>query len=195
MQLAKNPAAASQQREDARWMGRSVLGALEQILRRPVREKREDSGEDRVSVWNSRSNCPATKMARQSRCRSMPNFRPKTINSIAAQDGAILAIDEAMKSLETQLPRSAKEICQEYIQPPRPRFRVMLADGRTHAEAIRRVGGTGAARIAALCLPDRQLWPRCSTVCRWDFYFSRSKNVRAKFGIYLPRLSRVRKIR
>ena len=62
---------------------------------------------------------------------------------IAAQDrGDLLAIDEAMKSLETQLRRSAKEICQKYINPPRTTdFALMfLPTEGLYAEAIRRVG-------------------------------------------------------
>src|SRR5213595_4106339 len=39
---------------------------------------------------------------------------------IAAQEkGDMTAVDEAIKSLETQLKRSAKDICQKYINPPR----------------------------------------------------------------------------
>jgi DNA recombination protein RmuC len=62
---------------------------------------------------------------------------------IAAQDqGDLVAVDEAMKSLETQLRRSAKEICQKYINPPRTTdFALMfLPTEGLYAEAIRRVG-------------------------------------------------------
>ena len=52
------------------------------------------------------------------------------------------AIDEAIKSLETQLKRSAKDICQKYINPPRTTdFALMfLPTEGLYAEAIRRVG-------------------------------------------------------
>ena len=62
---------------------------------------------------------------------------------IAAQDrGDLGAIDDAMKSLEAQLRRSAKEICQKYINPPRTTdFALMfLPTEGLYAEAIRRVG-------------------------------------------------------
>jgi DNA recombination protein RmuC len=60
-----------------------------------------------------------------------------------AQDkGDVAGVDEAMKSLETQLKRSAKDICQKYINPPRTTdFALMfLPTEGLYAEAIRRVG-------------------------------------------------------
>ena len=62
---------------------------------------------------------------------------------IAAQEkGDVTAIDEAMKSLETQLRKCAKDICQKYINPPRTTdFALMfLPTEGLYAEAIRRVG-------------------------------------------------------
>ena len=62
---------------------------------------------------------------------------------IAAQEkGDMTAIEEAIKSLETQLKRSAKDICQKYINPPRTTdFALMfLPTEGLYAEAIRRVG-------------------------------------------------------
>jgi DNA recombination protein RmuC len=62
---------------------------------------------------------------------------------LAAQDkGDLAAIDDAMKSLETQLKKSAKDICQKYINPPRTTdFALMfLPTEGLYAEAIRRVG-------------------------------------------------------
>jgi len=62
---------------------------------------------------------------------------------LAAQDkGDAGAIDDAMKSLETQLKKSAKDICQKYINPPRTTdFALMfLPTEGLYAEAIRRVG-------------------------------------------------------
>jgi len=62
---------------------------------------------------------------------------------LAAQDqGDVTAIEDAMKSLETQLKRSAKDICQKYINPPRTTdFALMfLPTEGLYAEAIRRIG-------------------------------------------------------
>ena len=62
---------------------------------------------------------------------------------LAAQDkGDVVGIDDAMKSLETQLKKSAKDICQKYINPPRTTdFALMfLPTEGLYAEAIRRVG-------------------------------------------------------
>jgi len=62
---------------------------------------------------------------------------------IAAQEkGDVGAIEEAMKSLETELRRGAKDICAKYINPPRTTdFALMfLPTEGLYAEAIRRVG-------------------------------------------------------
>lgn len=62
---------------------------------------------------------------------------------IAAQENSdIPAIDEAMKGLETQLKKSAKDICQKYINPPKTTdFALMfLPTEGLYAETIRRVG-------------------------------------------------------
>jgi DNA recombination protein RmuC len=62
---------------------------------------------------------------------------------LAAQDkGDLELIDGAMKGLETQLKKSAKEICGKYINPPRTTdFALMyLPTEGLFAEAIRRVG-------------------------------------------------------
>src|SRR4051794_28712284 len=62
---------------------------------------------------------------------------------VAAQDqGDVPAIEDAMKGLETQLKRSAKDICQKYINPPRTTDFALLflpTEG-LYAEAIRRIG-------------------------------------------------------
>jgi len=62
---------------------------------------------------------------------------------VHAQEAADLAaIDAAMKSLETQLKRCAKDICQKYINPPRTTDFALLflpSEG-LYAEAIRRIG-------------------------------------------------------
>jgi len=62
---------------------------------------------------------------------------------LAAQDkGDVDAIETAMKNLESQLKRSAKDICQKYINPPKTTdFALMfLPTEGLYAEAIRRVG-------------------------------------------------------
>jgi len=62
---------------------------------------------------------------------------------IAAQEkGDLNAIEDAMKGLETQLRKSAKDICAKYNNPPRTTdFALMfLPTEGLYAEAIRRVG-------------------------------------------------------
>jgi DNA recombination protein RmuC len=62
---------------------------------------------------------------------------------LAAQEqGNVGLIEEATKSLETQLKKSAKDICQKYISPPKTTdFALMfLPTEGLYAEAIRRVG-------------------------------------------------------
>jgi DNA recombination protein RmuC len=62
---------------------------------------------------------------------------------LAAQDrGDVEMIEVAMKGLETQLRKSAKDICSKYINPPRTTdFALMfLPTEGLFAEAIRRVG-------------------------------------------------------
>jgi len=60
----------------------------------------------------------------------------------AQEKGDLNTIDEAIKNLETQLRRCAKDICQKYINPPRTTdFALMfLPTEGLYAEAIRRVG-------------------------------------------------------
>jgi DNA recombination protein RmuC len=61
---------------------------------------------------------------------------------VAQEQGNAAAVDEAMKGLEAQLKKSAKDICQKYINPPRTTdFALMfLPTEGLYAEAIRRVG-------------------------------------------------------
>ena len=62
---------------------------------------------------------------------------------LAAQDkGDVDLIDGAMKNLEAQLKKSAKDICSKYINPPRTTdFALMfLPTEGLYAEAIRRIG-------------------------------------------------------
>ena len=62
--------------------------------------------------------------------------------AIAQDNGDLSAIDESMKALETQLRKSAKDICGKYINPPNTTdFGIMfLPTEGLYAEAIRRVG-------------------------------------------------------
>jgi len=60
----------------------------------------------------------------------------------AQEEADLAAVDTAMKSLETQLRRCAKDICQKYINPPRTTDFALLflpSEG-LYAEAIRRIG-------------------------------------------------------
>lgn len=60
----------------------------------------------------------------------------------AQEGGDSTAVDAAMKTLETQLKRCAKDICEKYINPPRTTDFALLflpSEG-LYAEAIRRVG-------------------------------------------------------
>ena len=62
---------------------------------------------------------------------------------LAAQDkGDVDAVETAAKNLETQLRKSAKDICTKYINPPRTTdFALMfLPTEGLYAEAIRRIG-------------------------------------------------------
>ena len=62
---------------------------------------------------------------------------------LAAQEkGDVDLVESAIKSLETQLKKSARDICSKYINPPRTTdFALMfLATEGLYAEAIRRVG-------------------------------------------------------
>jgi DNA recombination protein RmuC len=62
---------------------------------------------------------------------------------LAAQDkGDLDLVEEATKKLETQLKKSARDICQKYINPPRTTDFALLflpTEG-LYAEAIRRIG-------------------------------------------------------
>src|SRR2546425_7083477 len=62
--------------------------------------------------------------------------------AVAQEKGDLTAVDAAMKTLETQLKRCAKDICEKYINPPRTTdFALMfLPSEGLYAEAIRRVG-------------------------------------------------------
>src|SRR5213596_1063651 len=62
--------------------------------------------------------------------------------SAAQEKGDSTAIDAAMKTLETQLKRCAKDICEKYINPPKTTdFALMfLPSEGLYAEAIRRIG-------------------------------------------------------
>src|SRR5437016_7825386 len=60
----------------------------------------------------------------------------------AQENGDPIAVDAAIKTLETQLKRCAKDICEKYINPPKTTdFALMfLPSEGLYAEAIRRIG-------------------------------------------------------
>jgi DNA recombination protein RmuC len=62
--------------------------------------------------------------------------------AMAQEQGDLAAIDAATRSLETQLKRCAKDICQKYINPPKTTdFALMFLPSEClYAEAIRRIG-------------------------------------------------------
>jgi DNA recombination protein RmuC len=62
--------------------------------------------------------------------------------AVAQEKGEPAAIETAIKTLETQLKRCAKDICEKYINPPKTTdFALMfLPSEGLYAEAIRRVG-------------------------------------------------------
>jgi DNA recombination protein RmuC len=60
----------------------------------------------------------------------------------AQEEGDVAAVESAIKTLETQLKRCAKDICEKYINPPKTTDFALLflpSEG-LYAEAIRRVG-------------------------------------------------------
>jgi len=62
--------------------------------------------------------------------------------AVAQEKGDVTAVEAAMKTLETQLKRCAKDICDKYINPPKTTDFALLflpSEG-LYAEAIRRVG-------------------------------------------------------
>src|SRR5207247_4363474 len=62
---------------------------------------------------------------------------------LAAQDkGDADGVEAAAKNLETQLKKSAKDICTKYINPPRTTYFALmfLPTEGLYAEAIRRIG-------------------------------------------------------
>lgn len=62
--------------------------------------------------------------------------------TVAQENGDPTAVEAAMKTLETQLKRCAKDICEKYINPPKTTDFALLflpSEG-LYAEAIRRVG-------------------------------------------------------
>jgi DNA recombination protein RmuC len=62
--------------------------------------------------------------------------------AVAQEKGDPLAVESAIKTLETQLKRCAKDICEKYINPPKTTDFALLflpSEG-LYAEAIRRIG-------------------------------------------------------
>jgi DNA recombination protein RmuC len=126
---------------------------------------------------------------------------------IAAQDeGNVDLIEGAMKGLETQLRKNAKDICAKYINPPRTTdFALMfLPTEGLYAEAIRRVGlveqvqrdcrvifagpTTLAALLNSLQMGFRTLAIQKSSSEVWNLLAT----VRNEFGKFGDALSKVR---
>jgi DNA recombination protein RmuC len=126
---------------------------------------------------------------------------------VAAQDkGDVDLIEGAMKGLETQLKKSAKDICGKYINPPRTTdFALMfLPTEGLYAEAIRRVGlveqvqrdcrvifagpTTLAALLNSLQMGFRTLAIQKSSSEVWNLL----AGVKTEFGKFGEALSKVR---
>jgi DNA recombination protein RmuC len=126
---------------------------------------------------------------------------------VAAQDkGDVDLIEGAMKALETQLKKSAKDICGKYINPPRTTdFALMfLPTEGLYAEAIRRVGlveqvqrdcrvifagpTTLAALLNSLQMGFRTLAIQKSSSEVWNLL----AGVKTEFGKFGEALSKVR---
>jgi len=126
---------------------------------------------------------------------------------LAAQDeGDVDLIEGAMKGLETQLRKNAKDICAKYINPPRTTdFALMfLPTEGLYAEAIRRVGlveqvqrdcrvifagpTTLAALLNSLQMGFRTLAIQKSSSEVWNLLAT----VRNEFGKFGEALSKVR---
>ena len=126
---------------------------------------------------------------------------------VAAQDkGEVDLIEVAMKALETQLKKSAKDICGKYINPPRTTdFALMfLPTEGLYAEAIRRVGlveqvqrecrvifagpTTLAALLNSLQMGFRTLAIQKSSSEVWNLL----AGVKTEFGKFGEALSKVR---
>jgi DNA recombination protein RmuC len=126
---------------------------------------------------------------------------------LAAQDnGDVDSIESAMKGLETQLRKNAKDICGKYINPPRTTdFALMfLPTEGLYAEAIRRVGlveqvqrdcrvifagpTTLAALLNSLQMGFRTLAIQKSSSEVWNLL----AGVKTEFGKFGEALSKVR---
>ena len=126
---------------------------------------------------------------------------------LAAQDkGDVDLIDGAMKGLETQLRKNAKDICAKYINPPRTTdFALMfLPTEGLYAEAVRRIGlveqvqrdcrvifagpTTLAAMLNSLQMGFRTLAIQKSSSEVWNLL----AGVKTEFGKFGEALSKVR---
>ncbi len=117
----------------------------------------------------------------------------------AQEKGDPAAVETAIKTLETQLKRCAKDICEKYINPPKTTDFALLflpSEG-LYAEAIRcfcRAKAFTRKRSGVLvwfktfsAIVASRLWGRrrsqpCSIVCRWVFARWRFRSAPAKSG-------------
>ena len=122
------------------------LGALlaEMLTPGSVRKNMKTRDETDERVEFAQSNCRETKTERRCGCRSTRNSRWNTTSvwRSAQEKGDAEAVETAVRTLETQLKKCAKDICDKYINPPKTTDFALLflpSEG-LYAEAIRRVG-------------------------------------------------------
>src|SRR5438477_4855639 len=124
----------------------------------------------------------------------------------AQEKGDLTAVDAAMKTLETQLKRCAKDICEKYINPPKTTdFALMfLPSEGLYAEAIRRVGlvqnvqrdcrvtFVGRTRLAALLNSLQMGFRTLAIQKRSSEVWSLLAGVKTEFGKFGDALSAVK---
>ena len=139
-------AEGARQRENARRLGRS---AARQSARagphgRSIRAQCQDARRQWRRMSILRSSCPGDENGAPVWLPIDAKFPTEDYQRLlAAQDkGDVDLIEGAMKGLETQLRKNAKDICAKYINPPRTTdFALMfLPTEGLYAEAIRRIG-------------------------------------------------------
>ena len=111
---------------------------------------------------------------------------------LAAQEaGNVVAVEDAMKGLETQLKKARKIFARNIsIRRARPISRSCFCRRKdfTRKRSGASVWSSKCSAIVGWSLPGRRRWRRCSTVCKWVFARSRFKSVPVKFGICSPEL-------
>ena len=106
--------------------------------------------------------------------------------AVAQEKGDPLAVESAIKTLETQLKRCAKDICEKsLIRRRRPILRFCFCRAKDFTQKQSGVSAwfKTCSAIVASRSSGRRRSLRCSIVCRWVFARWRSKSVPAKSGI------------